>query len=63
MTAFDPPTRAMKLVSEELLQKHQVLPLFKRGNKLFVGVSDPTRPGLDEIKFHTNLVVEPDPGR
>lgn len=59
-TAFDPAQGAVKLVSEELLQKHQVLPLFKRGNRLFVGVSDPTRSlALDEIKFQTNLVVEP----
>lgn len=58
---FDPTHNAIKLVSEELLQKHQVLPLFKRGSKLFVGVSDPTNKmhALDEIKFHTNLVVEP----
>jgi type IV pilus assembly protein PilB len=60
VTAFDPQYNALKLVSEELVTKHQVLPLFKRGNKLFVGVSDPTRThALDEIKFHTNLVVEP----
>lgn len=60
VAAFDPSHNALKLVSDELVQKHQVLPLFKRGNKLFVGVSDPTRThALDEIKFHTNLVVEP----
>ncbi|SEL71850.1 type IV pilus assembly protein PilB [Pseudoxanthomonas sp. GM95] len=59
-SAFDASQNALKLVSEELLQKHQVLPMFKRGNKLYVGVSDPTRmQALDEIKFHTNLVVEP----
>ena len=59
--AFDSNHSAIKLVSEELLQKHQVLPLFKRGNKLFVGVADPTRShgALDEIKFHTNLIIEP----
>ena len=59
--SFDATHNAVKLVSEELLQKHQVLPLFKRGSKLFVGVSDPTNKmhALDEIKFHTNLVVEP----
>ena len=60
VSAFDPLHNALKLVSDELVQKHQVLPLFKRGNKLFVGVSDPTKThSLDEIKFHTNLVVEP----
>ena len=59
-TAFDASQSAIKLVSEELLQKHHVLPLFKRGSRLFVGVSDPTKThALDEIKFHTNLVVEP----
>lgn len=55
---FDSSQNAIKLVSEELLRKHQVLPLFKRGGKLFVGTSNPTQ-ALDEIKFHTNLVVEP----
>lgn len=60
VTSFDQAHNAIKLVSEELLQKHHVLPLFKRGGKLFVGVSDPTKThALDEIKFHTNLVVEP----
>ncbi len=59
VSAFDANQNAVKLVSEELLQKHQVLPLFKRGNRLFVGVSNPTQTrALDDIKFHTNLVVE-----
>ncbi len=58
VSTFDANQNAMKLVSEELLRKHQVLPLFKRGGKLFVGTSNPTQ-SLDEVKFHTNLVVEP----
>ncbi len=58
VSVFDPAQSAIKLVSEELLRKHVVLPLFKRGGKLFVGTSNPTQ-SLDEIKFHTNLVVEP----
>jgi type IV pilus assembly protein PilB len=60
VSVFDANQSAIKLVSEELLQKHQVLPLFKRGNRLFVGVSNPTQTrALDDIKFHTNLTVEP----
>jgi len=60
VTALDPAQCAIKLVSEELVRKHSVLPLFKRGGRLFVGVTDPTNShALDEIKFHTNLVVEP----
>ena len=58
--AIDPAQSAIALVKEELLRKHQVLPLFKRGGRLFVGTSDPTNlHGLDELKFHTNLAVEP----
>ncbi|WP_226469112.1 type IV-A pilus assembly ATPase PilB [Luteimonas panaciterrae] len=58
--AMDESQHALKLVREDLLQKHGVLPLFKRGNKLFVGTSDPSdHHALDEIKFHTNLTVEP----
>lgn len=57
-SVFDANHNAMKLVSEELLRKHNVLPLFRRGGKLFIGTSNPTQ-SLDEIKFHTNLVVEP----
>ncbi|MFC3714904.1 type IV-A pilus assembly ATPase PilB [Luteimonas soli] len=58
--AMDPSMSGLNLVKEELLQKHGVLPLFKRGGKLFVGTADPTNThALDEIKFHTNLVVEP----
>lgn len=65
MPVFDPSVMdstmsAIKLVKEDLLQKHGVLPLFKRGNKLFVGTADPTNThALDEVKFHTNLTVEP----
>ena len=58
--ALDPSQSAIALVKEELLRKHQVLPLFKRGGRLFVGTSDPTdHQALDELKFHTNLAVEP----
>ncbi|MFL6593002.1 MAG: type IV-A pilus assembly ATPase PilB [Luteimonas sp.] len=59
VSALDPTHSAIKLVSEELVRKHGVLPLFKRGGKLFVGIADPTNTrALDEIKFHVNLTVE-----
>ena len=57
--SMDPAQSAIKLVSEELVRKHAALPLFKRGGRLYVGVSDPTNThALDEFKFHTNLAVE-----
>jgi len=59
VTTLDPAQSAIKLVREELVRQHGVLPMFKRGGRLFVGLSDPTNThALDEIKFHTNLTVE-----
>ncbi|MBB3059428.1 type IV-A pilus assembly ATPase PilB [Microbulbifer rhizosphaerae] len=44
------------LVDEKLISKHFALPLYKRGNRLFVAVADPTNlSGLDEINFNTGL--------
>jgi type IV pilus assembly protein PilB len=49
----------VRVVSDKLLAKHRVLPLFKRGKKLFLGVADPTNlHAIDEIKFQTGLTVE-----
>ena len=49
----------IRVVSEKILRKHRVLPLVKRGKKLFVGISDPTNlHALDEVKFATGLSVE-----
>ncbi|WP_363796232.1 type IV-A pilus assembly ATPase PilB [Lysobacter firmicutimachus] len=58
-SAMDPSQSAVRAISEELIRKHNALPLFKRGNKLFIGLADPTNTGaLDEIKFQTNAAVE-----
>lgn len=47
------------LVSEKLIRQHHALPLFRRGNRLFVAVSDPTNlEALDEFKFHTGINTE-----
>ncbi|MES9956143.1 MAG: type IV-A pilus assembly ATPase PilB [Sedimenticola sp.] len=58
LEALDLEHAPVDLVDEKLIRKHHVLPLFKRGNRLFLGVSDPTIQGLDEIKFHTGLTTE-----
>ncbi|HET8554970.1 MAG TPA: ATPase, T2SS/T4P/T4SS family, partial [Rhodanobacteraceae bacterium] len=59
-TAVSLKQMPLELVSEALINKHQVLPLFKRANRLFVGVADPTRThALDEIRFHSGCQVEP----
>lgn len=49
----------VKLVKEKLIRKHKTMPLYKRGNRLFVAVSDPTNlQALDEIKFHVGMTTE-----
>lgn len=50
---------AASSVSESLIKKHHAVPLFKRGKRLYVGVSDPTNlAALDEFKFHSGLTTE-----
>lgn len=59
LDALDLEQGATKLVSEALVRKHNALPIFKRGNRLFVAVSDPTNfAALDEIKFNTGTTTE-----
>ena len=54
---IDPET--IRLVSEKLLVKHRVLPIFRRGKRLFLAVADPTNlHAIDEIKFQTGMGVE-----
>jgi type IV pilus assembly protein PilB len=59
LDALDLSGAPVDLVEEKLLRRHHVLPVYKRGNRLFLAVSDPTNlQGLDEIKFHTGLAIE-----
>ncbi|QFU74995.1 type IV-A pilus assembly ATPase PilB [Halioglobus maricola] len=53
---FDTANIPVGLVDVELVTKHHALPLYRRGNRLFIAVSDPTNlAALDEIKFHTGV--------
>ena len=59
LAAMDLEAAPVSLVDEKLIRQHHTLPLFKRGNRLFVAVSDPTNlQALDEIKFHTGISTE-----
>ncbi|WP_144775874.1 type IV-A pilus assembly ATPase PilB [Marinobacter maritimus] len=60
LSAFLPEMMPDKVVDEKLVRKHNALPLYKRGNRLFIAVSDPTNiQALDEIKFNTGLSTDP----
>jgi len=49
----------VKLVKEDLIRKHNAIPIFKRGKRLYIAVSDPTNlMALDEIKFATGTNTE-----
>ncbi|MGO9932121.1 MAG: type IV-A pilus assembly ATPase PilB [Steroidobacteraceae bacterium] len=59
LDAVSPDMDAVRAVSEKLLQKHRVLPLMKRGKRLFLAVADPTNlHALDEIRFQTSMSIE-----
>ena len=56
LDAFNITTMPEGLVEVALVTKHHALPLMRRGNRLFIAISDPTNlAALDEIKFHTGI--------
>lgn len=60
LNAIDLENIPVNLVKEALIRKHNVLPLFKRGNRLFIALSDPTDFwALNSLKFHIRLHTEP----
>jgi type IV pilus assembly protein PilB len=60
LAAIDPDLLPKTLLSPKLVATHRVLPLYKRGNQLFVALSDPSQlTALDDIKFQTGLNVNP----
>lgn len=59
ISVLDIEKDVVKLVAEKLIRQHHIFPLCKRGNRLFIALSDPSNHQvLDEIKFHTGLNVE-----
>ncbi len=50
----------IRSVDQKLINKHRVLPLVKRGQRLFLGIADPTNlQAIDDIKFQTSLRIDP----
>ena len=60
LNGFDLDLINKEFVDTKIVTSRRVLPLHKRGNRLFVAVSDPANlQALDEVRFKTNLVVDP----
>ena len=59
IASIDPEIIPRTMVDKALIRKHHALPVFHRGNRLFVAVSDPTnRQALQDIQFQTAVNVE-----
>jgi type IV pilus assembly protein PilB len=60
LSGFDFDQINREYFDTRIAQTRRVLPLHKRGNRLYVATSDPANlQALDEVRFKTNLVVEP----
>src|SRR5690606_2700663 len=54
LDSFLPEMMPEKSVDEKLIRKHNALPLYKRGNRLFIAVSDPTNIQADRKSTRLN---------
>ncbi|AMR68298.1 type IV-A pilus assembly ATPase PilB [Aquipseudomonas alcaligenes] len=57
--SIDKESMPRDTVTEKLARQHRVLPLFKRGNKLFIATSDPSNhQAVTDVQFSTGLSTE-----
>jgi type IV pilus assembly protein PilB len=60
LDAIDIDIDVIRAVDQKLITKHRVLPLVRRGQRIFLGISDPTNlQAIDDIKFQTSLRIDP----
>ncbi|WP_028773319.1 type IV-A pilus assembly ATPase PilB [Shewanella waksmanii] len=56
---FDVHSIPEDFLNKKLIEKHKCLPLFKRGNRLYIGTSDPTNiAALEDFQFSAGLHAE-----
>ena len=60
LDSFNVDTAPKELVDSKLIRRHKALPLYNRGNRLSLGVCDPTNHHtINEIQFQTGMTIEP----
>ena len=60
LAAVDTDQLPLNLIDAKIVTNHRVIALGKRGNRLFVGMSDPTNEQvMQEVKFATGMTMEP----
>ena len=48
-----------EVVDQKLIKQHKALPLYRRGNRLFIALGDPTNhQAITDIRFQTGLTIE-----
>lgn len=59
LESIEIPTEVLKLVTRDVVTRHQVIPINKTGNTLMVAMADPSNVyAIDDIKFGTNLSID-----
>lgn len=59
LDSINPDVIPKDLVDEKIIRKYNTLPMFKRGQRLFVAMSDPSRlDAIDAISFNSSLSVQ-----
>ena len=60
LDALELDLEAVRAVDQKLINKYRVLPLVRRGQRLFLGIADPTNlQAVDDIRFQTSLRIDP----
>ncbi len=60
LDAYDESYLPVKVVDRRIIATHKIVPLYQRGNRLSIAISDPTNQrALDEVRFQTGLAVDP----
>ncbi|MDF1589382.1 MAG: type IV-A pilus assembly ATPase PilB [Gammaproteobacteria bacterium] len=60
ITTMNMELAATSIIQEKLIRQHNALPLYQRGKRLYVAVSDPTNlQALDEFQFNTGSNTYP----
>ncbi|HEV2523664.1 MAG TPA: ATPase, T2SS/T4P/T4SS family, partial [Gammaproteobacteria bacterium] len=59
LNAFDTQHIPTDIINQDLVVQYHALPIFRRGNRLYVAISDPTNlKAVDEIRYQTNTNTE-----
>ena len=59
LDALDFESIPRDIVDDKLIKKHHAIPLYNRGKRLYIGISDPTNlAAIDDIKFQAGIHTE-----